>query len=132
MYMSIIRLPSYGMYWSKEIKVECVADIMSLTGSSEIIYNFFVYAYQKSAGCEKCAAFEVVDRLVEEMPKNQIFQLYMNNWFSKLVILNLLKVQDILVTATFIANRLGECPLQTEKDLKIARVWILQLSLRQE
>ena len=120
------------MYWSKEIKVECVADIMSLTGLSEIIYNFFVYTYQKSAGPEKCAAFEVVDRLVEEMPKNQNFQLYMDNWFSKLVILNLLKVQDILVTATFRANRLGECPLQTEKDLIIARAWILQLSLRQE
>ena len=73
MYMSIIRLPSYGMYWSKEIKVECVADIMSLTGLSEIIYNFFVYTYQKSAGPEKCAAFEVVVRLVEEMPKKPKF-----------------------------------------------------------
>lgn len=30
MLMSIVSLPSYELYWSKELQVDCVANVMSL------------------------------------------------------------------------------------------------------
>ena len=87
-------------------------------GASGIIYDFFFYAEQKSAGREKCGSSEVVLRLVEELPKNQNFQLFMDNWFFTLSPLSELKSMRILTMATFLSNRLGGCPLMTEKDLK--------------
>ena len=132
-----ISLPSYELYWSKDLGVDCVADVMSLkryeliirylhanyntekkddssrlfkvepvvlalpihqylqkkihkwgfknfvrAGASRIIY--YVHAGQKSAGWEKCGAFEVVFWLLEELPKNQNLQLFMDNWFFTL------------------------------------------------
>ena len=153
MLMSIISLPSYQLYWSKDLCIDCVTNLMSLkryelirryllandnkekkddssrlfkvqpvvhalrtnclsvdqqqyqsideqmvpaktkrsgihqylpnkihkwgfknfvpAGASEIIYDFFFYAGQKSAGKEKCSASEVVLQLIEELPKNQ-------------------------------------------------------------
>lgn len=71
-----------------------------------------------SAGREKCDATDVVLRLVEEMPKNQNFQLFMDNWFLTLLLMSNLKGMGIFVTATFRTNRLGECPLMSEKYLK--------------
>ena len=200
MLMSIVSLPSYELYWSKELRVDCVANVMSLkryelirrylhandnaeknenssrlfkvepvvntlrtnylsveqeqyqsideqmvpaktkrsgirqympkkihkwgfknfvcAGASGIIYDFFFYAGQKSAGREKCGSSEVVLRLVEELPKNQNFQLFMDNWFSTLSLLSELKSIRILTIATFRSNRLGGCPLMAEKDLK--------------
>ena len=200
MLMSIILLPSSELYWTKDLRVDCVATVMSLkryelirrylhasdntekkddssrlfkiefvfhalrtnclsaeqeqyqstdeqmvpaktkrsgicqylprkihrwgfknfvrAGASEIIYDFFFYAGQKSAGREKCGAFEVVLRSVEELPKNQNFQLFMDNWFSTLSLLSELKTRGILSIATFCSNRLGGCALMSEKDLK--------------
>ena len=86
-------------------------------GASGIIYNFFLYAGQKSAGREKCGASEVALRLVEELPKTQHLQLFMDNWFSTLPLLSELKTTRILSIATFRSNRLG-CPLMSKKDLK--------------
>ena len=56
-------------------------------GASGIIYSFFLYVGQKSAGREKCGASEVALRLVEELPKTQNLQLFMDNWFSTLPLL---------------------------------------------
>ena len=88
------------------------------TDASRIIYNFFFYAGQKSAVREKCGASEVVFQPVEEIPKNQNFQLFMDNWFSTLPLLWELKTMGILSIATFHSNCLGGCPLMFEKDLK--------------
>ena len=87
-------------------------------GASGIIYDFFFYTGQKSAGREKCGLSEVVLQLVEEVPKNQNFQLFMDNWFSTLSLLSELKSMRILTIAAFRLNRLGGCPLMAEKDLK--------------
>ena len=87
-------------------------------GVSGIIYDFFFYTGQNSAGREKCGSSEVVLRLVEELPKNQNFQLFMDNWFSTLSLLSELKSMRILTIATFLSKHLGGCPLMAEKDLK--------------
>ena len=200
MLMSVMTLPSYELNWSKDLCVDCVANVMSLkryelmrrylhannntekkddpsilfkvepvvhalctnclsveqeqylsideqmapaktkrsgirqylpkeihkwgyknfvqAGASGIIYHFFFYAGQKIAGREKCGASEVVLQLVEELPKNQNFQLFMDNWFSTLPLLSELKTIEILSTATFCSNRLGGCLLMSKKDLK--------------
>ena len=80
--------------------------------------QFLFYAGQKSAGREKCGVSEEVPRLVEKLPKNQNFELFMNNWFSTLPLLSELKTMLILSIATFCSNRFGGCPLMSEKDLK--------------
>ena len=80
--------------------------------------RFLFYAGQKSAGREKCGVSEEVPRLVEKLPKNQNFELFMNNWFSTLPLLSELKTMLILSIATFCSNRFGGCPLMSEKDLK--------------
>ena len=83
-----------------------------------MINDFFFYAGPKSAGREKCGAADIVLRLVEELPHNQNFQLFMDNWFSTLSLLSQLKSMGILSIATFCANGLGGCPLMSKKDLK--------------
>ena len=101
-------------------------------GTYGIIYNFFCYTGQKSAGQEKCGASEavlqlveelpknqnfqlfiVVLRLVQELPKNQNFQLFMDHWFSLLLLLSERKTMEILSIATFCPNCLGGCPLMS-------------------
>ena len=42
----------------------------------------------------------------------------MDNWFSTLLLLSELKTMGILSIVTFRSNRLGGCPLMSEKDLK--------------
>ena len=91
-------------------------------GASRITYDFFFYAGQKCAAGEKCNASEVVLRLVEELPKNQNCQLFMDNCFSTLPLLSELKPMGILSIATFRSNRFSGCPLMSEKDLKKAVV----------
>ena len=61
---------------------------------------------------------EVVLRLIKELPKNQNFQLYVDNWFSTLPLLSELKSMGITSVATFCSNRLGGYPLVSKKDLK--------------
>ena len=184
MLMSIISLPSYELYWSKDLRVDCVANVMSLkwyelirrylhandntenkdessslfkvesvvhtlhtnclsveqeqyqsideqmvpartkrsgicqylpkkihkwgfknfvgAGTAGVIYDFFFYARQKSAGGEKYSVSEVVLRLVEELPKNQNCQLFMDNWFSTLSLLSELKTMGILSIAALV------------------------------
>ena len=72
----------------------------------------------KSARWEKCGASEVVLRLVKELPKNENFQLFMDNCFSKFTFLSELKIIGILSVVTFCPNCLGECTLMSEKNLK--------------
>ena len=79
---------------------------------------FLCMAENNSAGAERCAAKESVLRLVEELPKHKNFRVYFDNWFSTLPLLIILHSFSILATATFRSNRIGLCPLMSNKDLK--------------
>ena len=79
---------------------------------------FLCMAENISAGEERCAAKESVLRLVEELPKHKNFRVYFDNWFSTLPLLIILHSFGILATATFRSNRIGLCPLMSDKDLK--------------
>ena len=88
------------------------------SGSSGIIYDFFLYCGAKSSGRENCSAENVVLRLAEQIPKNLNFKLCFDNWFCTLSLCLKLKEIGILTTATIRTNRIAKCPLLSEKDLK--------------
>ena len=55
---------------------------MVRAGQSGIVYDLNIYGGKHSAGAERCRAEESVLRLVEEIPKNQNYQVFFDNWFS--------------------------------------------------
>ena len=59
------------------------------------MYDFFLYAGKHSAGAENCGAEKSVLRLVENIPKNQNFRVYFDNWFSTLALLDKLDSMGI-------------------------------------
>ena len=87
-------------------------------GASGIICDLSYHTGQKSVRWEKCGVSEVVVQMVEELPKNQNTQLFMDNWFSTLRLLSEPKTMIILSIATFCSNCMGGCPLMSKKDLK--------------
>lgn len=91
---------------------------MVRAGKSGIMYDFFLYAGKHSAGAENCGAEKSVLRLVENIPKNQNYRVYFDNWFSTLALLDKLDSMGILAAATFRTNRVANCPLLSDKDLK--------------
>ena len=74
---------------------------MVRTGQSGIIYDFFMCGGKHSASAKKCGAAEFVIRLVEQLPKNQNYLLFFDNWFSTFLLLINLHSMGILTTATF-------------------------------
>ena len=87
-------------------------------GKSGFIYDFFLYAGSKSAGTEKCGVEDVVMRLLEEVPRHKGYRILFDNWFSTLRLMTRLKSEGILATATFRTNRIGNCPLSSDKELR--------------
>ena len=47
-----------------------------------IVYRFFMYGGKRSAGAERYRAEESVLHLVDEIPKNQNYRGFFDNWFS--------------------------------------------------
>ena len=91
---------------------------MVRAGQSVIVYNFFIYGGKHSAGAERCGAEESVYGLMEEIPKNQNYQVFLDNWFSTIPLLIKSQSMGILSTATLHSNRVAGCPLMSDKDLK--------------
>ena len=60
----------------------------------------------------------IVLELSKEIPKNQGYQLYFDNWFSTFEVMLTLKSSKLFTTATYRANRLQGCPLALDQDLK--------------
>ena len=93
---------------------------MVRASQSGFIYDSFMYGgkHSTSTGAEKCGVEQLIMRLVKEIPRNQNFQVCLNNWFSTLPLLIRLHEMRILATETFRSNRIGGCPLMCDKDLK--------------
>ena len=67
-----------------------------------IIYAFFMYGGKHSAGADKCAAENLVLRLVQNIPKHQNYQEFFDNWFSTFPLL--LKLQSEYFSYSNIQN----------------------------
>ena len=59
-----------------------------------------------------------MDQLLEEIPKNQNYRVFFDNWFSTLPLLIKLHSMGILSAATLRSNRIVGCPLMSDKDLR--------------
>ncbi|MEM6686592.1 MAG: transposase [Bacteroidota bacterium] len=86
-------------------------------GQSGFMYKFFLYA-GKNGKDENSSCENVVLRLIENLPHQKNFKLCFDNWFSTLSLLLQLKEYGILTCATMRANRLANCPLSSEKELR--------------
>ena len=91
---------------------------MDRVGQSAMIYDFFMYCGKQSAGAKKWTAEESVLKLVEQLPKTQNYQLFLDNWFSAFPLLINLHSMGILVTETVRSNTIAGCPLMADKDFK--------------
>ena len=57
-------------------------------------------------------------KLSEEIPRNQRFKLFFDNWFSTLDLMVRLKSIGVLSTTAFRTDRLKGCPIASDKELK--------------
>ena len=60
-----------------------------------------------------------MDHLLEEIPMNQNYRVFFDNWFSTLPLLIKLHSMGILSTAKLRSNRVVGCPLMSDKGLKV-------------
>lgn len=88
-------------------------------GSSGIVYDFALYV-----GDGTCPAYglgissDIVLYLTSTMPKFQNFKIYFDNWFTSVSLLLALKEVGIFAIGTVRKNRMGNCELKPESDLK--------------
>ena len=80
-------------------------------------YDLWLFMYS-SAGAKKCEVVESVLRFTEQLPKDQNYRLFFDNWFSTFPLLINLYSMGILATATSRSNRIPGCPLMADKDSK--------------
>ena len=88
------------------------------TGQSGFIYDFFLYSGAKSSGMDNCSAEKVILRLCELLPRMENYKLCFDNRFTTLDLCLKLKELGILFTTTLRPNRLAQCSLMSEKELK--------------
>lgn len=85
-------------------------------GASGIMYDFFLY--QGKNGSEKVTGPSVVLKLLETLPRHQNHRVFFDNWFTSIPLCLALKDNGYLCAATLRSDRMLECPLPSDKDLK--------------
>ena len=87
-------------------------------GQSGLMYDFFLYTGKNSTGTEKTTCASVVRKLCEHLPRKVNHKLAFDNWFTTLSLMLELKQEWLCVVGTLRTNRLENCPLLCDKDLK--------------
>ncbi|CAG4948760.1 unnamed protein product [Parnassius apollo] len=86
----------------------------------------FAYKFEPETGAENVvgpnepnlgAAANVVVRLAREIPRNQNYRLYFDNYFTSLLLLEYFTKQRILSLGTIRRNRIPDCKLPAEKEI---------------
>ena len=93
------------------------------SGSSGMMYDFFLSACYNISRRKKCNGSYVVIKLKESLPKLQNFKIFFDVWFCSLQLCLLLKSMAPLVTATVKADRLKECPLSLSFRKRVEAAW---------
>ena len=94
------------------------------TGNSGMMYNFCLYAGKDEAleteyeRLQKCS--RVVARLRKHLPEHKSHQLFSNNCFTTLPLLQFLKMKGIHPVGTIRVNRISNYPMLSNKDLEKA------------
>ena len=101
--------------------------IFALASSSGIIHDFFPYAGASTFNNmafspeeeEMGAGAKIVIALTKVIDQPEKTTLYFDNYFSSLKLLSHLQANyNILASATIRSNRIGNCPLKSDKELK--------------
>ncbi|GBO18512.1 PiggyBac transposable element-derived protein 2 [Araneus ventricosus] len=96
-----------------------------LCSTSGFAYNFEIYSGQENSPESRLptepdlgASSNVVVKLTRDIPKNMNHKLYFDNYYSCVPLLVYLHKQGILSLGTARRNRIPNCKLPTEKELK--------------
>lgn len=98
---------------------KCGLKMFTRAGGSGIIYDFTLYI-----GEGTCKSFglgissDIVLHLSSNIPKNQNFKLFFDNWFTSISLMIALRQKGILAVGTVRSNRLTNCALRSDKELQ--------------
>uniref|UniRef100_A0A1I8N2Y9 PiggyBac transposable element-derived protein domain-containing protein n=1 Tax=Musca domestica TaxID=7370 RepID=A0A1I8N2Y9_MUSDO len=88
-------------------------------GVSGIMYDFTLYIGEGT--CESFGmgiSSDIVLALASNIPMNQNFKLFFDNWFTSINLMIALRQRGILSVGTIRSNRLKNCALCSEKELQ--------------
>lgn len=107
-----VYIPKKPKKWGFKIYARC--------GVSGLVYDFFMYdgspvTIEDSSGFQPG---DVVLKLCENLPENANFKLYFDNFFTFPEVQLMLMKKCIWTVGTIRCNRLRNCPLKSEKELK--------------
>lgn len=94
--------------------------VFSRAGASGFVYDFEIYVGKGTVPTETGIGIsgDVVLRLVEGLPLNGNYKIFMDNWFTSHGLMVELKERGYLAVGTVRANRIPSCMLKSDKDLK--------------
>ncbi|ROL45839.1 PiggyBac transposable element-derived protein 2 [Anabarilius grahami] len=125
--MTVVRMPSYRMYWQTATRYDPIATVMGRKRFDNlrtyIHMNDNTNVKQKGTVTNERGlgvAGEVVLRLVSEVPKGLNYKCFFDNWFTSPELIVELKKMGILTVATINRNRLRGCTLKSDKELSKA------------
>ena len=87
---------------------------MVRAGQSGMIYDFLCIVLSTVLVPKNLESVESVLRFTEQLPKDQNYRLFFDNWFSTFPLLINLYSMGILATATSRSNRIPGCPLMAD------------------
>ncbi|XP_004518464.1 piggyBac transposable element-derived protein 3-like [Ceratitis capitata] len=89
------------------------------TGTSGLVYDFTLYVGEGTCPLYGLGiSSDIVLYLAKNLPKQKIFKLYFDNWFTSVSLLIALKEMGIFATGTIRKNRINNCQLLSETELK--------------
>ena len=105
---------------TSRLAVECLVVCSCRSGAEP--YDFLMYAGQGPPVTQSCGfqSGDFVIKLCETLPKQQEFTVYFDNWFTCFELQILLKSWGIWSVGTIRSNRLRDCELKSEKEMKKA------------
>jgi len=88
-------------------------------GTSGLVYNFTLYVGEGTCPCFGLGISSgVVLYLAKGLPEDKPFKLYFDNWFTSVSLLIALKEMGIFATGTIRKNRISNCQLLSDAELK--------------
>lgn len=93
--------------------------VFARAGVSGIIYDFEIYRGKGTVPNSTLGiSGDIVMRLIEKLPKNMNYKIFMDNWFTSYSLLCELKAVGILATGTVRIARIPGCQLKNDSELK--------------
>lgn len=93
--------------------------VFTRASSSGIMHDFAIYVGKGTCPITDLGmSGDIVDHLCKELPNDQNFKVYFDNWFASLKLVNTLKKKGIWSVGTIRSDRMGSCPLKSQEELQ--------------